>query len=114
MKIDYLVSKSPPSGSCKPSICLKTPFSPTLSTTYLLISYDYLYWINYWPSVYLSHEIHQRKRQRPITEIFSLEQAIDANNEVRLIDVFVKSIDLEQDFCVLAPLRKQSKRFSGL
>jgi hypothetical protein len=46
-------------------------------------------------------------------EIFSLEQAIDANNEVRLIDVFVKSIDLEQDFCVLAPFRKQAKRFSG-
>jgi hypothetical protein len=36
----------------------------------------------------------------------------DANNKVRLIDDFVKSIDLEQVFCVLAPLRKQSKRFS--
>jgi hypothetical protein len=52
-------------------------------------------------------------KDRDQLEIFSLEQAIDANNEVRLIDVFVKSIDLEQVFCVLAPFRKQSKRFSG-
>ena len=34
-------------------------------------------------------------KDRDQLEIFSLEQAIDANNEVRLIDVFVKSIDLE-------------------
>jgi transposase len=35
-------------------------------------------------------------KDRDQLEIFSLEQAIDANNEVRLIDAFVKSIDLEQ------------------
>jgi predicted HAD superfamily phosphohydrolase YqeG len=46
-------------------------------------------------------------------EIFSLEQAIEANNEVRLIDFFAKSIDLEQVFRALAPFRKQAKRFSG-